>query len=306
MDKRFGRLTIFGFSVICYVAFLFAIGAGIVFLTGAEPFPNVDRGPSALAPVAVALDLALLGIFAVQHTVMARLGFKRWCRRFVPEPLERSLFVLGASLALLLLLWQWRPLPATVWAIRPALATVLWVIYAAGWLMVVASTFMIDHFDLFGLRQGWLALRRSPYSSPAFKTRWLYSRVRHPMMTGFLVALWATPLMSAGHLLFAAASTGYIAMGVWFEERDLIRAIPEYRAYRQAVGAIFPRVSALWSRRDQALPGPILPGVAAGAWGPPLDCVGRGVGGPGLADLQDRARAAGHRGRHHEHGQDVQ
>lgn len=296
-----GRRAIFGISLIAYVAFLVAMIGGVVFLTGAAPFPNVDHGPSIPAPAAVAVDLALLGLFALQHTVMARQGFKRWMTRVVPDAVERSVFVLAASIALLLLLWQWRPIPETVWLLRPPLSTIAWGLYGAGWLIVVGSTFMIDHFDLFGLRQGWLALRARTYSPPEFQTRWLYARVRHPIMSGFLVAMWATPSMSAGHFLFAAASTAYIGAGVWFEERDLIRSIPAYAAYRQSVGAFVPSLTALWSRRDQALSGPNLARPEEGAGRPAHSALVGRVGPAGVADLQDRAGLGGDRGWDHEH-----
>ena len=297
-----GRLTIFATSLIAYIAFLAAMIGTVVFLTGAAKFPDVDQGASTPAPVAVAVDLALLGIFALQHTVMARQGFKRWLTQVVPATSERSLFVLAASFALLLLLWQWRPIPETVWVLHTPLSTILWAVYAAGWLLVVASTFMIDHFDLFGLRQSWLALRGRTYSPPEFQIRWLYARVRHPIMSGFLIAIWATPSMSAGHLLFAAASTAYIGVGVWFEERDLIRSIPAYSAYRQSVGAFVPSLTALWSGRDQAISGPNLARREEGAGRPAHRYLVGRMGLSGLADLQDRAGVGGDRGRDHEHG----
>ena len=297
-----GRLTILATSLIAYLAFLAAMIGTVVFLTGAAKFPDVDRGASTPAPVAVAVDLALLGIFALQHTVMARQGFKRWLTQAVPAALERSLFVLAASMSLLLLLWQWRPIPETVWVLHTPLSTVLWAVYAAGWLLVVASTFMIDHFDLFGLRQSWLALRSRIYSPPEFQIRWLYARVRHPIMSGFLIAIWATPSMSAGHLLFAAASTAYIGVGVWFEERDLIRSIPAYSAYRQSVGAFVPSLTALWSGRDQAISGPNLARREESAGRFAHDSLVGRMGLSGVADLQDRAGVGGDRGRDHEHG----
>ncbi len=246
-------MKVFVFSVVAYAAFVVTTIAAIVFLAG-----PVDRGPAAPWPEAVAIDLALLSVFAVQHTVMARRAFKARLTRIVPPLAERSAFVLAASAALLVLFWQWRPLPAVIWNAGGAQATVAWAVYAGGWLLVIGSTFMIDHFDLFGLRQGWLALRRQTYVPLKFQARWLYSQVRHPLMTGFLIAVWATPRMTAGHLLFAAASTAYIGVGVWFEERDLIREIPAYREYRDKVGAFVPRPRlrpGLRSQDDQGLSG---------------------------------------------------
>jgi len=228
----------------------------------------VDRGPSASVAPAVAIDLALLGVFAVQHTVMARRAFKARLTRIVPPAAERSTFVLAASVALLLLFWQWRPLATVIWNVGGAQAAALWAVYGMGWVVVIGSTFMIDHFDLFGLRQGWLALRRRPYVPLKFQTRWLYSHVRHPLMTGFLIAIWATPRMTAGHLLFAIAATGYILAGVWFEERDLIRDLPAYREYRARVGAFVPRLrrrAGLRSQKhDQGLSGPRVAGDPEG------------------------------------------
>jgi protein-S-isoprenylcysteine O-methyltransferase Ste14 len=244
----------FVFSVASYVIFLFTLAAAILFLTG-----PVDHGTVTAPAAAAVIDVGLLGLFAVQHTVMARRGFKTRLTRLLPAAAERSLFVLAASASLLVLFWQWRPLPAVVLSVTGPQATALWAVYAIGWLIVIASTLMIDHFDLFGIRQGWFALRGRPYVPLRFQTRWLYSRVRHPLMTGFLVAIWATPRMTAGHLLFAAASTGYILVGVWFEERDLMRELPEYIAYRARVGAFLPRLrrsAGLRSERDQAVPGP--------------------------------------------------
>ena len=242
------------FSLVSYLAFLAATVVAVVFFTG-----PIDRGVQAPLPIALAVDLGLLGVFAVQHTVMARRAFKTRLTRLLPGAAERSLFVLAASASLLLLFWQWRPLPAVIWNAGGAQAVGLWAVYGLGWLVVISSTFMINHFDLFGLRQAWLALRRRPYVPLGFQTRWLYSQVRHPLMTGFLVVFWATPRMTAGHLLFAAAATGYIAIGVWFEERDLVRDLPEYVAYRLRVGAIVPRIprpARLRSGHDQAVSRP--------------------------------------------------
>lgn len=242
MNTNASRLLVLVFSVISYAAFLATIAAAVLFLSGIRGLWNVDGGPGATAVVAVAVDLGLLGMFAVQHTVMARGRFKAWITRAIPASGERSVFVLAASCTLLLTFWQWRPLGPVVWNIAAPWSVVVWIVYAAGWATVIASTFMIDHFDLFGLRQAWVALRGASYTSPAFQARWLYSQVRHPIMSGFVIAVWATPHMTAGHLVFALASTGYIAVGVWFEEKDLIRAIPDYLGYRSTVGAFVPKL----------------------------------------------------------------
>src|SRR6185369_17594717 len=176
-------------------------------------------------PTAVAVDLFLLLLFAVQHTVMARPWFKRRWARIVPVPAERASFVLAASLVLALLFWLWRPVGPVVWSLSGPGANALWAVYAAGWVIALSSTFLISHFDLFGVRQAYLHARGQAYRPPPFTERGLYRRVRHPLMTGFLVVFWAAPTMTAGHLLFAAAATGYVGVGIAFEERDLIAGL---------------------------------------------------------------------------------
>ena len=236
------------YGLVAYAAFGAAILWAIYFLLPAQlggrlgALTSVDRGPAAPAGAAFVIDVALLGLFAVQHTVMARGAFKRWLTRLVPAAAERSTFVLAASLVLLLLFWQWRPLPALIWDAGGYVGAALVALYGVGWVVVVASTFMIDHFDLFGLRQSWAGARGAQLPRTRFKTAWLYAWVRHPIMTGFVVAFWAAPRLTVGHALFAVAGTGYILVGIWFEERDLVRAIPEYEGYRRRVGALVPRV----------------------------------------------------------------
>jgi methanethiol S-methyltransferase len=195
-------------------------------------------------PVAAGIDLLLLLLFAVQHTVMARPWFKRRWTRIVPDPAERATFVLAASLALVGLFWLWRPIGETVWNLPGPGAAVLWAVYAAGWVMAVGSTFLISHSDLFGLRQAWRHARRARYSPPPFTERSMYRRIRHPLMTGFLIVFWSAPTMTAGHLLFAATATGYILVGIAFEEHDLLQSLGEpYAAYRARVPALIPRPS---------------------------------------------------------------
>ena len=191
----------------------------------------------------MAVDLAVLGLFAAQHTVMARPWFKRWWTRRIPDrPAERATFVLAASVILALAFWAWRPFGPELWHLSGAAAAVLLTVYAACWAIALAATFLISHADLFGLRQAWLSARGTPYSAPPFFTeRGLYRQVRHPLMTGFVIIFWAAPVMTAGHLLFAAAATAYIGVGIAFEEHDLRLALGEaYASYRVRVPALVP------------------------------------------------------------------
>src|SRR5690606_31725318 len=219
------RVFVLLYAAACYAVFLASFLYAIGFVAGFGVPKHIDNGPAAPLAVALAVDVALLLLFAVQHSGMARPGFKRWWTRLVPEPVERSTFVLASSLVLVLLFWQWRPLPQVVWHVEgDAARIVLHAISAAGWLLVLTSTFLINHFDLFGLRQAWFHARgRRVDPQQAFVTRAFYRIVRHAIMLGFLLAFWAAPTMSLGHLLFALATTGYILVAVKFlEERDLV------------------------------------------------------------------------------------
>lgn len=222
------------YAVAVYVFFLATFIYAIGFI-GNLPVPkSIDSGAAVPLIEAVAVDLALLAVFAVQHSVMARRGFKRVWTRLVPPAIERSTYVLFASLALGLILWQWRPIPRPViWhAENPLAVDVLWAVFWLGWAVLLLATFLINHFELFGLVQA---------REARFRTPLLYRYVRHPIYLGFLLAFWATPVMSAGHLLFAAGATGYILVGIALEERDLIAQFgDEYRRYREQVGMLLP------------------------------------------------------------------
>jgi len=239
------RIIAFSYGIVCYAAFLLVFLYAIGFVAGIVVPKTIDAGAGSVAWLALVVDLALLGLFALQHSVMARPAFKRWWTRLVPKSVERSTFVLASSAALALLFWQWRPIPAVVWNIQNAAGRdLIWALAAAGWLTVFLATFMISHAHLFGVSQVWSRLLGREARAPQFQTKWLYGHLRHPLMLGFLVAYWAAPSMSAGHLIFAAASTGYILMAtLLFEERDLERFIGEpYREYRRRVPAFIPRL----------------------------------------------------------------
>jgi methanethiol S-methyltransferase len=230
-----------GYAVLSYAASLVVLGWSFAFIGGLWLPATIDRGPHLAWPLAAGLDLLLLAVFAVQHSVMARPWFKRRWTRLVPGPAERASYVLASSLALGLLLWLWRPIPQPVWQAGGTAAVALRTGYCAGWLLAFSSTFMISHFDLFGVRQAWLRLRGTSYRPPQFTRRGLYALVRHPLMTGFLIVFWVTPVMTAGHLLLAVAATGYILAGIRLEERDLGRELgASYRTYQREVRALVP------------------------------------------------------------------
>jgi len=238
MSRWFGVAYGVTSYIIFLGAFLYAIG-----FTGNLLVPKgIDSGATSSMLEAVIIDLILLALFAVQHSVMARPGFKSWWTKFVPRHLERSTYVLLSSLLLLLLFWQWRPILTPVWVIdNPVGSGVVHALFWLGWAVVLLATFLINHFDLFGLRQVWLELRGNAYTDVGFKTPLLYGIVRHPIMLGFIIAFWAAPTMTAGHLLFAVTTTLYILIALPFEEQDLIRAHGDaYRLYRQRVPMLMP------------------------------------------------------------------
>jgi methanethiol S-methyltransferase len=233
------RSAVVMYAGIAYAAFVAATVWAIAFLAGIVDGPAGGERHSVWW--ALLIDAGLLLIFAVQHSVMARTGVKRRLARVVSGSVERSTYVLATSLALGLLFWRWEPVPAVVWRVdAQPWSDLLWTVYVLGWLIALSTTFMIDHLDFLGIRQArWRG--PGPYQPPPFRDRWLYAWVRHPMMLGLLVAFWVTPRMSLGHLLFAAAGTGYIAVGLRFEERDLHRQLGDtYREYADRVPALLP------------------------------------------------------------------
>ena len=236
------RVLALGYGLVCYALFLGTFLYAIAFV-GNLPVPHtIDHAIAASLPEAIAWDVALLGIFAVQHSLMARPAFKAWWTKIVPKPIERSTYVLFASLALCLLFWQWRPIEATVWAVTdPVGAGLLTGLFWAGWVIVLISTFLISHFELFGLQQVWMSLRQKKFADPVFHTPYLYGLVRHPIYLGFIIAFWSTPVMTAGHMLFACMTLAYILIAIQFEERDLINLFGDaYRDYRKRVSMLIP------------------------------------------------------------------
>lgn len=235
------RFAIFAYGVACYVAFLVTFVYAIGFIGNLFVPRSIDS--IALAPVAqaVLIDLCLLAVFAVQHSLMARPVFKRWWTRTVPPSAERSTYVLFSSLALILLFLLWEPIGGVIWHVDDATGRALVLAaYAAGWALLFVATFAIDHFELFGLRQVWTNLRGQRDTPIRFKTPWLYRQIRHPIYLGWLAIVWATPTMTAAHLVFAAGCTAYIFAGIRFEERDLVNAHPEYADYRESVPMVVP------------------------------------------------------------------
>jgi protein-S-isoprenylcysteine O-methyltransferase Ste14 len=238
-----GRILTFAYGAVSYIIFLVTFLYAIGFVGNLVVPKSIDSGPGAATLTrALIMNIILLSIFAVQHSVMARPEFKRVWTKIVPKPVERSTYVLLASLALILLFWQWRAIPDVIWEVNnTAFVYILWALFFLGWGIVLLSTFLINHFDLFGLRQVYLYRKGEEYTELGFRELFLYKIVRHPIMLGFIIGFWATPRMTAGHLLFAAVTTVYILVAIQLEERDSVNAHgEEYLSYRKRVSMILP------------------------------------------------------------------
>jgi protein-S-isoprenylcysteine O-methyltransferase Ste14 len=236
----FSRIAAFLYGVACYVVFLATLLYTVGFVGHFGVPKSMDSSPQSASFTAVTINGLLLTVFALQHSVMARQWFKKAWTRIVPAPVERSTYVLFSSLALVLLFWKWQPMGGVIWNVNGAARLALYGLYAFGWLAVLATTFLIDHFDLFGLRQVWFYLLGRPYLALGFRTPGPYKMVRHPLYVGWLMVFWAAPVMTAAHLFFALATTAYILVAIQFEERDLVRFHGEYEEYRRNVSMLLP------------------------------------------------------------------
>jgi methanethiol S-methyltransferase len=236
------RIIVFIYGIVSYALGVASLLYLICFVNNIVVPKTIDSTPVGTIAPAVLVDLILVGLFAFQHSLMARPAFKQRWSRIVPKPAERSTYVLSTALVLALLFWQWQPIPGVVWNVENAVGKgLLQGLFWLGWVTLFASTFMINHFDLFGLRQVYLRLKDEPYRPVPFVEVALYRFVRHPIMLGVLIGLWATPYMSVGHLLFAAATTAYVFIGIALEEHDTRQALGEsYERYRRETPMIVP------------------------------------------------------------------
>jgi len=239
------RIAAFVYGVVSYAAFFGTFLYAVGFLANFGVPKSIDSGPEGSAGAAIAIDATLLGLFAVQHSVMARPWFKRAWTRIVPEPVERSTYVMFSSAALMLLFWLWRPIGGVLWSLEGTAATAMLAVYAIGIGIVLLATFLINHFDLFGLRQVWLYLIGRPYTHLPFKTPFLYRYVRHPLYVGWLLTFWAAPQMTAARLFFAVLTTAYILLAIRWEESDLVAMHgDQYQRYREQAPMIVPSLRA--------------------------------------------------------------
>ena len=236
-----GKFIAFLYGIIAYVVFFASFLYAIGFVSNMIVPKSIDSGMEGPLMEALLINSLLLGLFAVQHSVMARPAFKKWWTKFVPKSVERSTYVLVASLLLFLMYWQWRPMTDSIWNLEGTASMVMTVIFGIGWVVVLVSTFIINHFDLFGLRQVYMNLKSKELTPLDFKTSLFYKYVRHPIMSGFIIAFWATPQMSMGHLFFAIMTTGYILVGIYFEEKDLVSFYGDtYKDYKNQVSMLIP------------------------------------------------------------------
>jgi protein-S-isoprenylcysteine O-methyltransferase Ste14 len=249
------RILVPLYGAVSYVVFLASFLYAIAWLGNFLVPKTIDSGSAAPLGEALLVNLGLLTAFALQHSVMARPGFKRWWTRIVAPPVERATFVLFASLLLFAICLGWRPLPQVVWQFEGAGAIAMWALFAAGWLVVLTATFMINHFELFGLRQVWLHARGQAYTAPHYVERFFYRFVRHPIMLGFLIAFWSGPTMTVGHLVFAVTTTLYILVALQLEERDLVAEHgASYRSYRERVPMLVPGLGKRGGDGDRRAP----------------------------------------------------
>jgi protein-S-isoprenylcysteine O-methyltransferase Ste14 len=238
MKKYFFLLV----SVCCYLLFLVTFIYLIGFVQAIWVPKNIDTGIVKKIIPSLAINLALMTLFGVQHSIMARKSYKAWISKVLPVPIERSIYVFWASLILIILMYCWQPIPFVIWNVNGTLiGYVLQILGFFGWGLVLVSTFMINHFDLFGLRQAYIHMRNERYESLKFRTPIMYKIIRHPLYLGFMFAFWSTPIMTAGHLLFAMSMLLYILVGIHYEEKDLMEKNPEYAVYKKKVGKLFPR-----------------------------------------------------------------
>ncbi len=244
-----GRAAALIYGLVCYVMFLGVYLYAIGFMGNFVVPKAIDSGADGPLAQAILINLLLLGVFAIPHSVMARPTFKRWWTKMVPEPVERSTYVLVSNLALILLFWQWRPMGGVIWDVENSIGqAILWGLFGLGWLLVLLSTLQINHLDLFGMRQVWLYFRGKPYTPVALATPVFYKHVRHPLYVGWITAFWATPTMTAAHLVFAVCTTVYILIAIQLEERNLVEFLGEgYVEYRKRTPMLIPRP---WRRSE--------------------------------------------------------